>query len=642
VHSIGSTENSMLKESRWYLYVLGVYFFIAYSLTSSEISNSGRGLIHFSILIFIFLIAVQLSLLFISRRKNKRKEGSWMILPLIITLVSCLSTVYYVVDYVVARLYWRDSGWSGDLFVIKERICLTLLLSNTVILYFTVKSSDRKPFAFFGEETPAFLLLVTAPVVQYFIANVEIFQFGDSVAYFSAFVFIPVAIAVLTSAARAFWGAPKQITIAVLGLVFAHYSLPSFHAALKISVGNEYLPHIAFAVAIPVFLCLLAKADHKLFKVLCLGYFCVNTSVVIFDSFFFERHTENANNAELVLENNSPISGLPMAKRKPDIFLLFYDGYPNETVAKYHGLPTMDQMEFLRSKNFSIYPNTHSLYLATLGSIGRMMSMSSSMSQNVAARNTVNSYLAQNGYETNLVLHPYFYQGEANPFVHNTYPRSEVASQLKTIFRGIGSGEFKSEAVFSEYSREEWLQAKRDVLRKRIDRPKFLYAHSGFPGHSQNSGKCLPNELEIFSKRLDIANEEMREDIETLLDENKNAVIVVASDHGPYLTGDCLYLTDRTSDKVSMMDLLDRYGVLLAIRWPDEAPYNFARPELLQDLFFSVFAYMTESAAILANRPERSTVGYGPTIRSGAIENGSIAFGSDKGRRIQEMSRDSM
>jgi hypothetical protein len=632
----------MLKESRWYLYILGVYFAIAYSLTSSKISNSGRGLIHFSILVFVLLILAQLSFFFVSRKKAERSEGSRMILPLLITFVSCLSTAFYVVDYAVARLYWRESGWSGDLFVIKERICLTLLLSNTFLLIFTAKPSEKKSFAFLGKEAPAFLVLIAAPLVQYFISNREIFEFRDSVVYFLAFSSIPIVIAAVTGVGRAFFGAPEWITIATLGLVFAHYSLPSFHAALKISVGNEFLPHIAFAIAIPAILCFFARMDRKLFKILCLGYFGVNTSVVTFESFFSELHAEESKKAELVLKNDSPINGLAMAKRKPDIFLLFYDGYPNEKVAEHHGLQTKAQMEFLKSKNFSIYPDSYSLYLATLGSIGRMMSMSAAVSQNIAARNTVNSYLAQNGYETHLVLHPYFYQGETNPFVDYTYPRSEVASQLKTIFRGIGSGEFKSEAVFSEYSREDWLLAKREVLRRKADRPKFLYSHSGFPGHTQNSGKCLPNELEIFTKQLDIANKEMREDIDTLLAENKNAIIVVASDHGPYLTGDCLYLADRASDKVSMMDLLDRYGVLLAIRWPDEAPYNFAQPELLQDVFFSIFAYMTDSAAILANRPERSTIGYGPTIRSGAIENGSIALGSDKGHRIQEMSQDSM
>jgi hypothetical protein len=45
---------------------------------------------------------------------------------------------------------------------------------------------------------------------------------------------------------------------------------------------------------------------------------------------------------------------------------------------------------------------------------------------------------------------------------------------------------------------------------------------------------------------------------------------------------------------------------------------------------------MSDSDAIFEQLPERITAGYGPTIKSGAIVNGSIAIGNDKGRRIQD------
>ena len=62
------------------------------------------------------------------------------------------------------------------------------------------------------------------------------------------------------------------------------------------------------------------------------------------------------------------------------------------------------------------------------------------------------------------------------------------------------------------------------------------------------------------------ANEEMRHDIDEILETARDAIIVVAGDHGPYLTGDCAERRPGRSSEVTGDELVDRYGLLPAVR----------------------------------------------------------------------------
>ena len=201
------------------------------------------------------------------------------------------------------------------------------------------------------------------------------------------------------------------------------------------------------------------------------------------------------------------------------------------------------------------------------------------------------------------------------------------------MYRGIGGGEFKTEVVFQDSGRDDWLTAKRQVLSAQLPAPKMLYAHSGFPGHSQNSGRCLEDETKRHATRLAIAYDEMIGDIETILNAEREAIIIVAGDHGPYLTGDCLYMARRDPAELSSIHLGDRYGTRLAIRWPDPAPPAHDRITVLQDVFFAVAAYMVDDQRVWLDRISTRTIGYGG-IPSGAVADGIVRIGKDKGRHL--------
>jgi hypothetical protein len=325
-------------------------------------------------------------------------------------------------------------------------------------------------------------------------------------------------------------------------------------------------------------------------------------------------------------------------RKKPDIYFLVYDAYSAEHVLGLRGINNRQQMEILKNRRFVFYDKTYTVAADSKASISRVLDMAAPAIHSIGGNNVVNAVLQREGYRTHLVLTPYFLQDTQVFAADRTVPTRTETAGLEAIYKGILAGEFKAEFVFAfsdrGRGRDEWLAQKREVLASRTDYPKFLYAHSPFPSHSQISGSCLPNEAELFTERLALANEEMRQDVEIVLDSQRDAIIVIAGDHGPFLTGDCHHLQGWDPSQITAAELVDRYGAFLAIRWPDSLAVRFDDIHVLQDLFFAIFGTLAEDADVLSHRPKWRTVEIEPAIPAGAIEDDVVTFGRDAGRPL--------
>jgi hypothetical protein len=117
----------------------------------------------------------------------------------------------------------------------------------------------------------------------------------------------------------------------------------------------------------------------------------------------------------------------------------------------------------------------------------------------------------------------------------------------------------------------------------------------------------------------------MRHDVEMVVENDPKAIVVVAGDHGPYLTRNCFGISDAFAE-VSRLDIQDRYGAFLAIRWPSEDYEEYDDITVLQDLFPAVFAYIFADPGLLEARiepenREKNAIS-GVTIMDGVIEGG--------------------
>ncbi len=166
------------------------------------------------------------------------------------------------------------------------------------------------------------------------------------------------------------------------------------------------------------------------------------------------------------------------------------------------------------------------------------------------------------------------------------------------------------------------------------DGPIFVYAHSNLPGHSQNSGQCLPNEVELFRDRLTAANMEMNVDLNTVIEHDPGAIIIVAGDHGPYLTKNCMN-TDEAYDmsEITRLDIQDRFGTFLAIRWPTGDYEEHDDITVLQDLFPAVFSYLFQDSRFLEAKVHPTTLA-GFRVSEVHVVDGVIEGGVDSGEPL--------
>jgi hypothetical protein len=117
----------------------------------------------------------------------------------------------------------------------------------------------------------------------------------------------------------------------------------------------------------------------------------------------------------------------------------------------------------------------------------------------------------------------------------------------------------------------------------------------------------------------------MKQDIEILIENDPDAIIIVAGDHGPYLTKNCYTTTGYYDEsEISRLDIQDRFGSFLAIRWPTDDYQNYDDITVLQDVFPAIFAYMYNDEQILNSKISSHTI---DQITSNVYVNNGIIHG---------------
>ena len=113
--------------------------------------------------------------------------------------------------------------------------------------------------------------------------------------------------------------------------------------------------------------------------------------------------------------------------------------------------------------------------------------------------------------------------------------------------------------------------------------------------------------------------------------------MIINGDHGPYLTKNCTQLLDREYDQqdVTRLDIQDRFGAFLAIRWPEDAHVSKDNIAILQDIFPAVLTYLYSDAEFQRlRRPQKLAEGQDRTIAGVSIRSGRIVGGAYDGQLL--------
>jgi len=470
------------------------------------------------------------------------------------------------------------------------------------------------------------ILLPLTPIAQYILLNQDMLTWTEAVLFVLVsllIISIPVIIVpLLLRKTGAF------LALVALGAAF------SFSIANMASLSTQFAWHeqgalglqLAYlAVVWALIWLLLYFKMPKFLALIVVVFFIANpvSQLLTKEEVPVDPATDQSENPLLkLIGDREPAS-------KPDIYLLVYDAYVGSETLSAYGIDNRPQEQFLIEQGFTIYPKTYSLGGFTVYSMSTVFNASTNMygsiRRGVSGDGVVHNLLKGYGYRTHGVFSSaHFFRGIESSY---DYSFPGYGSSVNLLREGILVGEFKFDLDFDKITREEYLQEKRGILTRNSSRPAFLYSHSNLPGHSQNSGACLPDETEQYQKRLDRANAEMKKDIELVLQNHPDAIVIVAGDHGPYLTKNCTTTNDVYDiSEITRLDIQDRFGTFLAIRWPSSGYEAYDEITVLQDIFPSVFAYLFDDPGLLEARVEprildRAVIS-GATVVDGIIQGG--------------------
>ena len=479
------------------------------------------------------------------------------------------------------------------------------------------------------------IFLPLTPVVQYLINNQDILSIWESVLVLVIFSIISVVFIIVLPKILRKLGSTR--TLAILGLTVAFIFIEMATLSRQFSwfeIGSLKIQWVVFA---GVFLAVWLLYDlnyKKLVYFLIVIYFLSNTAVQAFST------SNNQNNQDEQANSFSKNRLVELVGKKtpastPSVYLLIYDGYAhNETMLSY-GIDNSYQEKYLEERRFKLYPRAYSIGASSLSTMTRVLNVSPDSYGNfrraVSGDGVVQNLLKSLGYKTFGIFRSAYFFRNIGASWDSYFPPLNSSSNL--LLKGIVLGEFKFDLEFDLLSTEEFLTAKRGVF-EASEGSKFIYTHTG-PAHSQNSGACLSNETELYQERLERANAEMRDDVETLMKSDPNSIIIVAGDHGPYLTKNCTALWLKyKSPEVDRLDVQDRFGTFLAIRWPDEKFEKYDDIAVLQDIFPAVFAYLFKDQNLLKSKLDPVTLDQEEATSGVEVQNGIIRGGIDDGKAL--------
>ena len=331
-------------------------------------------------------------------------------------------------------------------------------------------------------------------------------------------------------------------------------------------------------------------------------------------------------------------------KTTPSIVLLVYDGYPQMETLKSMDIDNSEHINFLLDEKFTIYNGIYSHGGDTLATMSGLFQGETNTYGIKNGRLITGGYssfinlLDDNEYFTAGIFTSSFYLPPTKaPNYDYYYPVS--ANRSNKIFTSMLRGKQTFRDLIYSSPHANYLEQKRNFLGQihEYENPVFLYSHTYYPGHTQNSGQCLDGEVENWKEDLKKANLEMREDVKSIKESMEKSIIILISDHGPFLTKNCTSLDNYPPNEINRLDIQDRHGTFVAIRTPDLKEINFDK-RILQNLFIYIHSYLNNDLSILnEENSENINNYYFPTSINvidnqiiGGIDDGQVLF-KDRG-----------
>jgi hypothetical protein len=555
-----------------------------------------------------------------------------------------VGSIFALISMTIIRSIIPD-GLTTKFLILSTKLVGLIIIA--LIVMFLVSWFCNKNFKFKKKfELPKlndfiFLTLPMSPIIDYILINNEyldligiIYLVGTTLSFTLFFSFI---IPIFFSYFASF----KILMFAGLGLSFLVLSMA------KISINFNPGDNIFSSKMIieGIYLIILFSVIYLLYS---FNKKIAYVSVIIFVSsgiiFNFYNHSLK-NHSQTQNEISDRLSKFLINKdnkiiKKKNIYILVYESYASLETLDHYGFNNLPQINFLKKNGFKVYHGVYSNSAISIGSTSRILDISDKISRDGRHYTSGNAFgleiFKANGYKTMALFKSSYFFGSSKINWDKYYPQENITKLGgKTLTKAIFEGEFRFDIFDEEYDYEDYLQLKRDYLSS-SKKKSFFWTHNLYPGHSQNSGNCSPTEKQSYFERMEKANSEMKNDIINIFKNDKDPIIVLLSDHGPYLTKNCTLLEEYEISKIDKYDIQDRYGAFLSIYWPKDISSGEQNIVVTQDILPAILSNITDNKKIFNElKVERKFFDRFKSIAGGVnVDNGIIKGGKDNGKPL--------
>lgn len=529
-------------------------------------------------------------------------------------------------------LAFKFIGW---LFIIINIIFLTSWLFDRE---FKLKQKFRLP------DLKNFILvaLPLSPVIDYGLINIEylnlngwLYLIGTTLIFILFFsFFLPIIFSYFVSFKMLMFSG-LLLTFVILNMA----KISNVHSPGDSIFNNKVLLESAYIIILfSVFYGLFLF--NKTTAYISVLIFSISGILISFNNMYLRNSTNifpeyNNNN------NNKLLSFLSdedkKIRKKRNVYLLVYESYASLETLQYYGFDNSEHINFLERNGFKIYHGIYSNSATSIGTTSRILEIEGNLKQDgrhyISGDGLGLNIFKANGYETIGIFKSSYFFG-FSPIKWDIYYPKENVTKIggKTLTNSIFEGRFRFNTFDNNFPYSKYLELKKKYLVTNKSN-KFFYTHNNFPNHSGNSGKCKPNEKELYFKRMKTANIEMKNDVSNIIKNDKSAIIVLLSDHGPYLTKNCYTLENFDVKTINKYDIQDRYGTFLSIHWPKDMLDLEHNIEITQDIIPAILSNLTNNKNIFDElKIERKFLDKFKIITGGVnVINGIIHGGQDDG-----------
>ena len=423
-----------------------------------------------------------------------------------------------------------------------------------------------------------------------------------------------------------------------VGFVFAvaTYLVPmiSLESGKFLSHGSNLVVRLFFIAIVSLIALRLNRRKPVLIAILLMFAFFGGNAICQ----SFTVHRDKAVRSEMADSEAARAFHAAKVVRTNNVCLLVYDGYAHDRVLADLKIPSRLH-EILLPRGFVRY-DAYSVGSDTVQSMGNSFAIGGvtqgSVRSMMAGNNPFCDFLKRSGYTTSYLLCAYDMPGRGERMPGDFYfPVPQEVARLENVLYSCVLQGYLSQAAntFNSYSSEQWLAEKRRILKDVPASRNFIYAHSEWPGHAVANEvyrRSMDEEITAYAKRVARADAELEEDLAQLLSKNDDTLIIVASDHGSILV-----LPPRGD--FGRLDLLDRCGIQLYVRWP-KGYQPTLKLDCLTNVFLETMIFLTGDASLARFESEGVSLPIEAPLKApaGTIKRGIIQNGRDKGKRLFE------